>query len=537
MKKYIYCLFCLVLGSCGQGVFHDRALEKTEEDFWALQEAVEDPSAENPRHVFEQETAQVYPPIFFEPVSVDFTHRMPAEEVLEVLCQSAKIPYLLGQGLEGRLSYHAVERPFLEVLAVLCDALDFSFSYENGLLKIQKDLPVLKTYFVTFLSHTRQSQIVLTNSTEIMAVSSKEGQGNNGSKQTLETKSTQDFWSELETTLKALLPAPCSMTLQRQANAIHVTAPQKIHKKIGVFLEDLQKRMTQQVLIEAKIIEVTLKDAYQGGIDWAQFSKNNVKTRMEFGSGLRSSSALLGQSNSDSVAVHLQNMPLQGVLHFMEYFGTVRTLSSPRITVLHNQNAFLRVAENQIFFDVKYERQFLSGDHEHYGSVVASHSRIQSVPIGLILSVHPVIRPETQEIILTLRPTISRIVGTREDPSVQLMAEAMRQGGKSVTSEIPIVAIREMDSVLKLKSGKTAILGGLMIEGADHSSSGIPGIRRTPLSLIGAAKKSHRLMTELVIFLTATIVDTPVAVPADQRLYQNFTKDPRPLLKQKEKTS
>lgn len=534
MKQWFYFLFYFCLSACTEQVFHDPILQKTEGDFWALQESIASETADAVERTEYVSQEPSYPPIFFKPVSVDFTHDMPVEEILETLCQEAKIPYLLGQGLEGHLSYHAIDRPFLEVLEVISDTVGLAFSYGKGLLKIEKDTPTLVTYPLTFLAHTRHSQTSLTNSTQIMEGASKEGANINGSAQTLETKSVQDFWAELKETLQVLLPLPSSFALQQQGNLVHVVATKKVHKKVVAFLEGLQKRMMQQVLIEAKIIEITLKDAYRGGIDWGQFSRKSLKARGEFGSTLRASSSVLGQNSSDFVSLTLGVGAFQSVLNFMESFGTVRTLSSPRITVLHNQNAFLRVAENQIFFDIKYERQFLNGDHEHYGSVVASHSRIQSVPIGLVLSVHPAIRLETRDIILTLRPTISRVVGMREDPSVQLMADAIRQGGKVITSEIPIIAIREMDSVLKLKSGKTAILGGLMIEGADHSSSGIPRSRHHPLSFLTSAKRSNRVMTELVILLTATIVDSPMVDQADRRLYEEFSKDPRPAFKKKE---
>ena len=178
-----------------------------------------------------------------------------------------------------------------------------------------------------------------------------------------------------------------------------------------------------------------------------------------------------------------------------------------------------------MFFDVKYERQFLSGGRKHYGSLVASHSRIQSIPIGLVLSVHPAINQETGEIMLTLRPSISRIVGTREDPSVKLMAESLRRGSSDIGSEIPIVAVREMDSVLKVQSGHTAILGGLMIEGSDQLSSDF-GLRRGPGSLLTSARRSNRVMTELVIFLKATILDHGAVTAADQRLYETLAKIP-----------
>ena len=408
--------------------------------------------------------------------------------------------------------------------------LQLAFLWDQGVLVVKRDLPIYKTYPLWFLAHSRKSTTHVSNRTDIMSRGGKDSTEQGDSGYTLETKSQQDFWTELEEALAMLLQKPSTFSLQRHAGLLHVQAPEYLHKQVAGLLQKVERNVGAQVLIEAKIVEVSLKDSYRGGIDWAQFKHKSLGARAALGNVFRTPPALMGHMGGEGVMnLSLEGNNIQALLNFMESFGTVRTLSSPRITVLHNQNAFLKVAENQIFFDVKYERQFLGGDKKNYGSLVASHSRIQSIPIGLVLSVHPAINQDTGEIILNLRPTISRIVGMREDPSVKLMAESLRRGSSDVGSEIPIVAVREMDSVLKLQSGHTAILGGLMIEGADHLSSGVPGMRRGAASFLASAKRSNRMMTELVIFLKATIMGAPSVNMADRRLYEGFTKDPRPL--------
>ena len=220
-------LMIFILGGCGHSPMHDPSVEKTEDDFLALQEAVTEDSvfsAEESRTV--EESSSDLPPSFFQPLSVDLTHEMPVEEVLEILCQRVGVAYLVAPDLEGHVSYHVKDRTFLEVLEVICDTLNLTFSYDNGVLKVKKDTPFLKTYPLIFLSHVRQSEASLTNTTQVMAVSAKEGQGSNGSRHLLETKSTQDFWTELEIVFKTLLPPPSLVMFQRQASLVHIVTSQ-----------------------------------------------------------------------------------------------------------------------------------------------------------------------------------------------------------------------------------------------------------------------------------------------------------------------
>lgn len=93
------------------------------------------------------------------------------------------------------------------------------------------------------------------------------------------------------------------------------------------------------------------------------------------------------------------------------------------------------------------------------------------------------------------------------------------------------MAVREIDSVLRMKLGAVAVLGGLMIEGVELGGAGIRGTTETPFSFLTSAKGQTRAVTERVIFLKATILEEGQmgVTPADQRLYNHFTTDPRPL--------
>jgi type II secretory pathway component GspD/PulD (secretin) len=222
-----------------------------------------------------------------------------------------------------------------------------------------------------------------------------------------------------------------------------------------------------------------------------------------------------------------ENDQMSGILNLMDKFGTTRTLSSPRLTVMNNQPAILKVVENQVYFNVKYDNYHpttsrKADDAEPFTNV---QSQIQTVPIGLILTVQPSIDLETGEIIMALRPTISSSAGYVLDPAVELAAQKY---GQNIKSLIPVIKIDEINSVLKL-GNEMVILGGMMQEVVNNNQQGLPGASDTPLSGLWTNKQDNRQVKELVIFLRAIRLDDDAPVSdADQRLLTNYATDPRP---------
>ena len=114
---------------------------------------------------------------------------------------------------------------------------------------------------------------------------------------------------------------------------------------------------------------------------------------------------------------------------------------------------------------------------------------------------HPSIHLEAGKITLALRPTITRIGRQVSDPAVEIVS------GNKVISTVPVVEVREIDSILHMGDGEVIVLGGLMQECTDDDSTGLPGLRRLPLVsqfFRGDHKKSR--VIELVIFIKATIL-------------------------------
>lgn len=145
------------------------------------------------------------------------------------------------------------------------------------------------------------------------------------------------------------------------------------------------------------------------------------------------------------------------------------------------------------------------------------------------MTVQPAIDLEKNAVTLNMRPTVSFIVDRVEDPGIKIAAADANVTG--VTSSIPVVAVREMDSVLTIPSGTVAVMGGLMQDSAGNLENGVPFIDEAPIvGNLGKSRSDNAKMSELVILLRTTIVDNGAKPDeADAELYKKYSRDRRPL--------
>jgi len=335
-------------------------------------------------------------------------------------------------------------------------------------------------------------------------------------------------------------------SVNRQAGIVTVFASQKQQRLIADYIDRLRRSVLAQVLIEAKIVEVTLSDQFRTGVDWSSFGGIDPLTGASAqGPFMGDNQSLDFTSNfSRNVATDAFPDPTIGLIwnntdldlnvavSLINAFGTTRTLSSPRVTVVNNQTALLKVAENEVFFEINVEFQPAT---DTSASVTTFDSQVQTVPVGIVMAVQPAIDPDGQRISMSMRPSITRLVRRIEDPGVQLqLAQINAQNGTNlaVSSSIPVIETREVDSIVTMESGQVVVMGGLMQEIAINSREGAPGLMDVPL--LGRAFGQDIRQTEvieLVIFLRATIVgDRDTVHDEDIRLYNKFAPDPRPLV-------
>ena len=306
---------------------------------------------------------------------------------------------------------------------------------------------------------------------------------------------------------------------------ISVFATEKQHALVQQHIDSITQMSQRQVLIEATIAEVLLSDAYQGGIDWS---------RLSISSGLNFRQSLIGAITGSptnpnvfpgSMTVNYINPTssigaIAATVKLLNQFGRTRVLSSPKLMALNNQTALLKVVDNVVFFHMQAQPAILltntagaSGNQKPTFTTTA-----ETVPVGVVLSLTPQIN-ENGQVTLSVRPTISRIVSFVNDPNPAL-ADA------GVTSQVPQIQTREMESVLQLVSGQTAILGGLMQDNAQYLRNAVPGAGNSAqtgfLSELFSSRNDTVVKSELVIFLRSTVITNPSLESEELKYFQRF---------------
>ncbi|GAB2838723.1 hypothetical protein GCM10027277_02030 [Pseudoduganella ginsengisoli] len=289
-----------------------------------------------------------------------------------------------------------------------------------------------------------------------------------------------------------------SIVVNAEGGLIAVRATARQHEKIQEFLDLVLASVKRQVLIEATIIEVRLGDQYQQGINWSRLGSRLNVTQGKLGTEPLPSGVLPNTSPGMFLLNYVNPGNLTATIQLLESFGKVKVLSSPKISVLNNQTAMLKVVDNNVFFTIKVTPAVLNAT----GTVTAPatyESSLQTVPVGFVMSVTPQIA-DSDEVTLNVRPTITRIVGYVQDPNPALAAG-------NVVSRVPVIQARELESVMKVNSGQIAVMGGLMQDSVDNNKDGVPLLSSLPVvGNLFSYRNENAVKTELVIFMRPVVV-------------------------------
>ncbi len=310
-----------------------------------------------------------------------------------------------------------------------------------------------------------------------------------------------------------------SVIVNAEAGLLAVRATGRQHEKIQQFLDLVLGSARRQVLIEATVIEVRLSDQYQQGINWNRLRGGLSLSQKEIGGGLTSgvqvgTSPGLFSLSYINPASALGN--ISAAIQLLESFGKVKVLSSPKISVLNNQTAMLKVVDNNVFFSIKVTPAVI-GVNGNITTPATYESRLETVPVGFVMSVTPQIS-DTDEVTLNVRPTITRIVGYVQDPNPALAAG-------NVVSRVPVIQAREIESILKVYSGDISVLGGLMQDSVDNAKDAIPGAAKVPfLGNLFSNRNEQANKTELVIFIRPVVVKN-ASINGDYRAFRYLLPD------------
>ena len=294
-----------------------------------------------------------------------------------------------------------------------------------------------------------------------------------------------------------------SVIANPETGVLTVRATARQHEKIQEFLDQVMTTAKRQVMIEVTVVEVRLRNEYQQGINWSRLGQDGPG-----GIGLTQAPAGATSAgvNANTFLINFANNTVLGNLtaavRLLESFGTVKVLSSPRISVLNNQTAMLKVVDNRVYFTIKSD--VIPSTIVGGLPIVAVTTTPNTVSVGFVMSVTPQIS-DADAVTLNIRPTVSRITGFVTDPGPSIVAPLA-----GVTSRIPEIQTREMESMIRVNSGQTAVMGGLMQDEINNVDDGVPGLSRLPgIGNFFSQRNELSVKTELVIFLRPIVIKDP----------------------------
>ena len=336
----------------------------------------------------------------------------------------------------------------------------------------------------------------------------------------ISTRSSSDFWPELEMSLKGLVGTDGgrAVVVNAQSGIIAVRANPRELRDVQQFLDKIQDIAARQVIIEAKIVEVELSSAFRAGINWAAIAEQGNRTISGFQTGPQQGfgSNNLQLLNQPSVPVtvgpgNVVNSVLTNTLggaftlavnagSFNAYVellatqGKTRVLSSPRVSTINNQKAVIKAGDDEYFVTGVSSNTVVG-----VGASTSNNLEIAPFFSGVALDVTPQLSGDGQ-IILHIHPTVS-------DVSQKVLTVTVQ----GVTNSLPLAfsQVRESDSVVKAKSGQLIVIGGLMRTNHQVQDYRVPLLGDIPLvgKLFRSQQKSDD-HTELVILLRPIIVDS-----------------------------
>jgi MSHA type pilus biogenesis protein MshL len=320
------------------------------------------------------------------------------------------------------------------------------------------------------------------------------------------------FWDSIEKALGNILgvsptggtgqvnagTVPQSFTVNRLTGTLSITATKKNLERVEQFIGVVQKVINRQVMVEARIIEVTLSDDFQFGIDWTTLFNNATLFHNKLGSvsvGTNNFASVIN-STSPYFQVGVTASQFTSTLRALQTQGEVRVLSNPRVNIMNGQTALLSVGR-EVSFVSRVESQTTASS----GAIPTTTFTVDTSSIlsGIIIGIVPHIN-EFGEIALSITPIISDLVQLQDKTIGQV-------GDNQIQISLPTVDLRELSTTVKVRDGQMIIIGGLISKKENLTDNQVPLAGNIPI--IGTLFKSRdkkESRSELVVLLRPVLV-------------------------------
>jgi MSHA biogenesis protein MshL len=482
----------------------------------------------------------------------------PAQQVFISLVSGTRYSMLIHSGVTGTISVSLKDVTLLEALDSIRDLYGYEYRIDGSRILVQPAGMQTRVFRVNYLTALRRGSSDL----RVQSGSVSDTGGASGAapapttvtsptpgtlpggqplpvarsidSSRVSTQQLNDFWAELRSSLQSIVGTADgrSVVVTPGAGVVVVRAMPEELRGVELYLRETRLSVERQVMLEAKIIQVTLSDAYQTGINWAIFRNAGPNVAVgQFGTGRGSTQLSTRGSqfplNSASQTVDtaervvsaagtaasaanpasalfglaLQTSNFAALLQFLETQGSVQVLSSPRVATLNNQKAVLKVGTDEFFVTN------VSTVTTTVGVTSQQTPTVTLAPFfsGILLDVTPRI-DENDNIMLHIHPSISEVTESQR---------VVNLGGSVPSISLPLAksTVSETDSIVRASNGNIVAIGGLMSVDTRDNRGGIPGLD------IGFLRNTDRQMVkkELVILLKTTVLQDDRGAEQDMR--------------------
>ncbi len=460
-----------------------------------------------------------------------------AREVFLAIVADTRYSMLMHPNVSGTLSVTLRGVTVPEALEAIRDVYGYDFKIDGRRITVYAPSLQTRIFTVNYPQSQRNgtSELRVSSGGNMQSSNSGTSSSTGSSSSTgasplegsrVSTSSKTDFWTELSGAVKGLVGngEGRSVIASPQAGIMAVRAMPDELRQVDSFLKAAQGAVERQVMLEAKIVQVELRDGFQSGIDWSAL-KNSGKSTSAIGvmGGNPETNALLSgvQSNlpgfvsgatallADGVSLPAAGSGLfglafaaegfQAVLGFLETRGDVQILSSPRIATLNNQKAVLKVGTDEFFVTGVKGGSNTAGSSTTAATTTLPEITLTSFFSGISLDVTPQI-DEGNNINLHVHPSV--ITVSEKTKQIDL--------GSIGNYRFPMASsnVNESDTLVRIQDGKIVAIGGLMQIESNRTSSGLPGSSDSMFSSILGNRANTGRKKEVVVLIRPTIIRT-----------------------------
>jgi MSHA biogenesis protein MshL len=474
---------------------------------------------------------------------------LPVSQVFEALARDTRYSIVVDPELKASVTVGLKDVTLIEALETLREMYGFEYHVQGSRIFVQQ--PVLQTrvfqvnYPVT--SRTGRSDVRVTSGS-ISQGSSAGVPGtpggsapptppsSGGGAQTTQesshitTLTRSEVWSEIESSLRLLMtvdathPDGRQLIVSPQSGVVVVRAYPREMRQVETYLRAMQVNVEREVMLESKIIQVTLTDATQAGVNWSAFhagtgargSAGMITPGATLTPGGLLTDALLSVAPGTSVSqptpgagplfgLAFQTKSFAALMEFLQTQGDVQVLSSPRIAAMNNQQAVLKVGTDD-FFVTGITTNISSSSTVNGSAVITPTITVQPFFSGVALDVTPQI-DDDGNIILHVHPSVSSVVSRSQDVNLGTLG--------NYTLPLASSTVSETDTLVRVSDGNIVAIGGLMIANRSDTRSGIPGAADLPwLGRLFSSSQHSFTKQELVILMKPTVVQSQAQLDA-----------------------